>query len=138
MDISTKMRVWIHYIISKCPLTSLLINLNFFKSFFNGSTVWVFRVFLSLIKIITRTGMYLKVVSGCNVKPSQFIIFRRISLHTFSSRLNEFHSYQKASQLIRFYQFDQVFSKEPFQRASIFCYLTSSNKFIDTNLLCQC
>ena len=138
MGISTKMRIWIQSFISEGPLASRRINLNCFKSLFNGSTVWVFLILFFLINIITRTGMYLKVVPGCNVKPSHVGIPRRISLNPFSSRWNEFHSYQKASQLIILYHFDQVFREETFQRASIFINFIAWEDILDAPFLSQC
>jgi hypothetical protein len=89
--------------------------------------------------------MYLKVVPGWSVKPSHVIIFSsvvisiRISLNPFNirTRLNEFQSNQKTSQLISFYQLDQVFRKEPFHGAFVFSYNSICENILDIRPVCQ-
>ena len=135
MGISAKMRIWIQSIITEGPLTSVSINLNFFQSLYDSFTISIFFIFFPFFcpnNIVTRTDMLLKVISGCFVEPPQSILYRRIPLDTFSScRFNEFHSHQEASQLIRFYLFDQVFGEEIFQSTSIFSYDSIRDHFLD-------
>ena len=135
MGISAKMRIWIQSVITEGPLTSVSINLNFFQSLYDSFTISIFFIFFPFFcpnNIVTRTDMLLKVISGCFVEPPQSILYRRIPLDTFSScRFNEFHSHQEASQLIRFYLFDQVFGEEIFQSTSIFSYDSICDHFLD-------
>ena len=135
MGISAKMRIWIQSIITEGPLTSVSINLNFFQSLYDSFTISIFFIFFPFFcpnNIVTRTDMLLKVISGCFVEPPQSILYRRIPLDTFSScRFNEFHSHQEASQLVRFYLFDQVFGEEIFQSTPIFSYASICDQFLD-------
>ena len=135
MGISAKMRIWIQSIITEGPLTSVSINLNFLQSLYDSFTISIFFIFFPFFcpnNIVTRTDMLLKVISGCFVEPPQSILYRRIPLDTFSScRFNEFHSHQEASQLIRFYLFDQVFGEEIFQSTFIFSYDSICDHFLD-------